>query len=240
MRPRIAFWLAVSTWTIAATMPSSVQAQGQPPPAIATPAAATAQDLAFGRFIALIRGHLLTGDELAGQRDWEGASRHYGFPREEIYGIIRDDLRNYKAPPFDDALKALVRAAKSRDAKQVQKARARVEDALAAADAGLRAKVPNWPRFVATTSIAVLKIAPDEYDDAVVKGRIVHPIGYRTARGFILQADKMFDGVAAELIGDNTAALSAIRAGFAQLKQAFPSVNAPKKAAIDYATVLAS
>ena len=240
MRPRIAFCLAIGTWMIAAAMQSSVYAQGEPPPAIAKPAAATAQDLAFGRFIALIRGHLLTGDELAGQRDWEGASRHYGFPREEIYGIIRDDLRGYKTPPFDEALKALVRAAKARDIKQVQRARARVEDALTAADAGLRAKVPHWPRFVAATSIAVLKSAPDEYDDAVVKGRIVRPIGYQTARGFILQADKMFDGVAAELAGDNTAALSDIRAGFAQLKLAFPSVNAPKQAAIDYAAVLST
>jgi hypothetical protein len=238
MRPRIAFWLAFGTWVVAAAMPSSVQAQGGPPPTIAKPATASTQDLAFGRFIALIRGHLLTGDELAGQRDWEGASRHFGFPREEIYGIIRDDLRSYKTPPFDDALKALVRAAKARDAKQVLKARARVDDALAAADAGLKAKVPNWPRFVATTSIAVLKTAPDEYDDAVVKGRIVHPIGYQTARGFILQADKMFDGVAAELAGGNNAALGDIRAGFAQLKQAFPGVNAPKQAAIDYAAVL--
>jgi hypothetical protein len=238
MRPRIAFWLTVGTWIIAAAMPLSLQAQSEPPPAIAKPAAATPQDLAFGRFIALIRGHLLTGDELAGQRDWEGASRHFGFPREEIYGIIRDDLRSYKTPPFEDALKTLVRAAKARDAKQVQKARARLENALAAADAGLKAKVLNWPRFVVTISIAVLKSAPDEYDDAVAKGRIVHPIGYQTARGFILQADKMFEGVAAELADDNTAALSDIRAGFAQLKQALPGVNAPKQAAIDYAAVL--
>lgn len=238
MRPRIAFWLAIGAWISVATAPSSVVAQGGPPPAIAKPAAATAQDLAFGRFIALIRGHLLTGDELAGRRDWDGASRHFGFPREEIYGIIRDDLRSYKTPPFDDALKALVRAAKARDIKQIQKARARVEDALAAADAGLKAKVPNWPRFVAATSIAVLKTAPDEYDDAVVKGRIVRPIGYQTARGFILQADKMFESVAAELAADNTAALSDIRAGFAQLKQAFPGVNAPKQPAIEYAAVL--
>ena len=208
MRLRSAFWLAICALIFVATLGSPIQAQNDDtPPAVAKPAIASAQDLAFGRFIALIRGHLLTGDELAGQRDWEGASRHFGFPREEIYGIIRDDLRSYKAPPFDDALRALVRAAKARDAKQVQKARARVEDALAAGDAGLKAKVPNWPRFVATASIAVLKTAPDEYDDAIVKGRIVHPIGYQTARGFILQADKMFDGVAAELAGDNTAAL---------------------------------
>jgi hypothetical protein len=239
MRLGFAIWPAICVSIFVATLGSPIQAQnGTTPPATTKPAAATPQDLAFGRFIALIRGHLLTGDELAGQRDWEGAGRHFGFPREEIYGIIRDDLRIYKTPPFDDALKALVRAAKARDAKQVQKARARVEDALAAANAALKAKVPNWPHFVVATSIAVLKTAPDEYDDAVATGRIVHPVGYQATRGFILQADKMFDSVAAELVGDNSAALSDIRAGFSQLKQAFPGVNAPKQATIDYAAVL--
>ena len=48
--------------------------------------------LAFGRFIALIRGHLLTGDELASQRQWDAAHPHFSFPTEEIYGIIREDL----------------------------------------------------------------------------------------------------------------------------------------------------
>jgi hypothetical protein len=238
MRPRIAFWLAIGAWIAAASVPSSVQAQSEAPPAIAKPAVATAQDLAFGRFVALIRGHLLTGDELIGQREWDTASQHFGFPREEIYGVIRDDLRGYKTPPFDDALKALVRAAKAHDAKPYQKARARVEDALAAADAGLKAKVPNWPSFVMAVAIAVLKTAPEEYDDAVGtgrnSGRIVHPIGYQTARGFILQADKMIEGVA----GDDTATLNDIRAGFAQLKQVFSGVNAPKQAAINSATVL--
>jgi hypothetical protein len=241
MRPRSAFWLALGAWTVVATASFSVQAQNETPPAVAKPAIVTPQDLAFGGFIALIRGHLLTGDELAAQRDWEGASRHFGFPREEIYGVIRDDLRSYKTPPFDEALKALVRAAKARDAKQYQKARARVEDALAAANAGLKAKVPNWPHFVVAVSMSVLKTAPDEYDEAIGtgrnSGRIVHPIGYQTARGFILQADRMFEGVAGELAGDNIATLSDIRAGFAQLKQAFAGVHAPKQAALDSAAV---
>jgi hypothetical protein len=38
-------------------------------------------------------------------------------------------------------------------------------------------------------------------------------------------------------ISQATAALSDIRAGFAQFKQAFPSVNAPKQTVIDYSTV---
>ena len=215
----------------AAALPSATNAQTEaPPPVAAKPAAISAQDLAFGRFIALIRAHLLTGDELATQRQWDAAASHFGFPREEIYGVIRDQLRTYNAPPFDSALRALARAAKSRDAKQYPKVRQKVEDALAAADAGLKARQPNWSRFTLAAAVAVLKSAPDEYDDAVAKGRIVRPIGYQTARGFILQADRMIESVAAELGAGNAAALTDIRAGLSQLKTHFASLAAPKEA----------
>jgi hypothetical protein len=236
MKARIAFWLALGVWI---AVPSAIQAQVEPtPPAIVKPTVLP-PDVTFARFIALIRGHLLAGDELVMQRQWDTATPHFSFPREEIYGIIREDLRSYKTPPFDDALKALVRTVKEHSARRYPKARAKVEGALAAADAGIKARQPDWPRFVVTVAIAVLKTASDEYDDAVANGRIVHAIGYQTARGFILQAERMVESVAGELAADNAGALSDMRAEFAQLKQPFIVVNAPIQATADYAAVLA-
>jgi len=235
MRTRTLVWLGMVA--LVAAMPSATNAQtAAPPPAVAKLPAISAQDLAFGRSIALIRGHLLTGDELAAQRQWDAAASHFSFPREEIYGVIRDQLRIYNTPPFDYALKTLARAVKSRDVKQFPKARQKVEDALGAADAGLKARQPNWPRFTLAVAIAVLKSAPDEYDDAVAKGRVVRPIGYQTARGFILQANRMVESVAAELGGGNAAALADARATLAQLKTTFASLTAPKEAVITDAT----
>jgi hypothetical protein len=239
MKTRIGLRLGMVALIAAAAMCGPSRAQVEPPPAAVKTPAALPQDAAFGRFIALIRAHLLTGDELVGQRAWDAAAPHFGFPSEEIYGIIREELRSYKTPQFDDALKALARAVKAHNAKQYSNARKRVEGALAAADAGLKAKVPNWPRFVVAVAVATLQAAPDEYDDAVEKGRIVRPIGYQTARGIILQADRMIEGVAGELGADNAAALDDMRAGFAQLKQAFAPVTAPKQAVMDYAAILA-
>jgi hypothetical protein len=237
MKARTLVWLGMVALIAAIAMPSALNAQADaPPPAASQPPAISAQDLAFGRFIALIRAHLSTGDELAALRQWDAAAPHFGFPREEIYGVIRDQLRIYNTPPFDGALKELVRAVKSRDAKQFPKARQKVDAALAAADANLRTRQPNWPRFTVAVAIAVLKSAPDEYDDAVAKGpnlgRIVRPIGYQTARGFVLQADRMIESVAGELQTGNVAALADIRAGFSQLKTAFASVAAPKEVAM--------
>lgn len=239
MKVRMAFWLSIGMAIAAAAMPCPLKAQvTATPPAVTKPPVALPADVAFGRFIALIRGHLLTGEELASQREWNAALPHFNFPTEEIYGVIREDLRKYKTPQFDDELKALARAVKTHNVKQYPNARKRVEGALAAADAGLNAKQPNWARFVMQVAIEVLKTSADEYDDAVAKGRIMRPIGYQTARGFILQADKMIESVADELGANNAAALDDMRAELVKLKQAFASVTAPKQAVMDYAALL--
>lgn len=189
--------------------------------------AGPSSDVVFGRYIAQIRAHIATGDELVAQGDWKAAQPHFGFPTEEIYGIIRDDVRNYKTPPFDDALKALARAVKDKNAAQYAAAKEKVEKALASVDAGMRTRQPDWTRFTLETAVEILKTAPDEYDDAIAKGKIARPIGYQTARGFVLQAQKMIDSVAPALEAKNAAALASIRSGFAQLRQIFPSVRAP-------------
>ncbi|MGH6683841.1 MAG: hypothetical protein ACRECA_07970 [Pseudolabrys sp.] len=234
---------AVAAGLMMTPAPGRPQAQAAEParpeaaPSVKIPAVLP-PDVAFGRFIALIRGHLLTGDELVRQRDWRDAHRHFMFPLEEIYGVIREDLPVYKTPPFDGALRALARTVATHNVKQYPKALEKVEDALAAAEAGLKLRQPDWPPFVVEIAVAVLKTASDEYDDAVANDRVVHPVGYRTARGFILQADRMIESVAGDLEVKNPDALRDIRKGFTRLKRAFAAVNAPKRAPIDQGAML--
>ncbi len=223
--------------TIAMSGASSLL-NAQTPPAVEKPAFLP-PDVSFGRFIALIRGHLLTGDELVKRRDWVVAHAHFMFPLEEIYGVIRENLASYDTPPFDDALKALARTVAARNARQYPKAFARVENALAAADVGLKVRQPDWPRFTMETAVAVLKTAPEEYVDAVVKDLIVRPVSYRTARGFILQADRMIESVAGDLEAKNPESLQEMRQAVAQLKQAFAAVTAPKRPPIEETAMLA-
>ena len=204
------------------------------PPAIPAP---LPKDIAFGRFIAEVRAHLATGDELVAQRDWVDAHPHFTFPREEIYGVIREDLPFYKTPPFDDALIDLASTVKGRNAKLYPRELQRVVRALDRADANLKERQPNWPRFVAQVAMAVLNAASDEYEDAVVKGRIARPIGYQTARGFVLQADRMIESVAVELSFANAEPLADIRSGFAQLKQGFAPAAAPKQSVLSTSEV---
>lgn len=197
-------------------------------------------DLAFAVRVTLLRGHLLVGDELVRQQQWNAALPHFLHPTEEIYGDIRDQLAGYRVPPFDGSLKALSDVVKAKKGgAEYAKALKAVHDALGAADAGMKAKHSDWPGFVVEAAVETLKAATGEYQQAVVGGKIAKPVEYQDARGFILQADRMIESVAPDLQRKDSAALDQVRAGLAELKKAFPSPMPPRTPVKDYGGVLA-
>ena len=196
-------------------------------------------ELAFAVRVALLRGHLLVGDELVKQQQWNAALPHFLHPTEEIYGDIQGELAGYNVPPFDGALKALADVVKAKKGgNDYARALKSVNDALAAADAGVRATQDNWPGFVVETAVEALKAASGEYQQAIVGGRIAKPVEYQDARGFVWQAERMIEGVAADLQKQNAPALREVRAGMAELKLTFPSPMPPRMPVKDHATVL--
>ena len=103
--------------------------------------AALPPDLDFALRIAQMRGHLLVGDELVKQGQWAAALPHFLHPSEELYGPIRGKLKDYNTPQFATALKLLATTVKQKKGgDDYAKAWKGVEDALAAADAGVKAK----------------------------------------------------------------------------------------------------
>src|SRR5262249_35474065 len=117
-------------------------------------------ELAFAARIALLRGHLLVGDELVKQQQWNAALPHFLHPTEEIYGDIKGELAEYKVSPFDAALKALSDVVKAKKGgNDYAKALKSVNDALAAVDAGMKAKQADWPGFVVEAAVEALKAA---------------------------------------------------------------------------------
>jgi hypothetical protein len=198
-------------------------------------------ELAFAVRVALLRGHLLVGDELVKQQQWNAALPHFLHPGEEIYGDIKDQLADYNVPPFDAALKMLSDVVKARKSGDYAKALKAVNDALGAADAGMKAKQKdNWPGFVVETAVEALKTATGEYQQAIVGGKIAKPVEYQDARGFIFQADRMIESVAPDLQKKDAAALAQVRAGLAELKKAFPMAMPPRTPVKDHAAVLAA
>jgi hypothetical protein len=196
-------------------------------------------ELAFAVRVALLRGHLLVGDELVKQQQWNAALPHFLHPTEEIYGDIKDQLAEYKVPPFDRALDALAKVVKAKKGgDDYSKALKSVIEALNAADAGIKAKQSDWPGFVVETAAETLKTAANEYQQAIVGGRIAKPVEYQDARGFIWQAERMIESVAADLQKKDATALDETRAGLAELKKAFPSPMPPRVPVKDHAAVL--
>jgi hypothetical protein len=195
-------------------------------------------DLDFALKIAQMRGHLLVGDELVKEGQWAAALPHFLHPSEELYGPIRGRLKDYNTPQFASALKLLATAVKQKKGgDDYAKAWKQVEDALAAADAGVKAKQTS-DSFVVETALELLKSATGEYKEAIVKGRIAKPVEYQDARGFVWQAEKMIESIAPGLEKKDPDALKQVRTGFAELKKTWPAAMPPKTPVKDYAAVL--
>jgi len=196
-------------------------------------------DLGFSVRLALLKGHLGVGDELVKQGQWNAALPHFLHPTEEIYDAVREKLGEYKIPPFDAALKKLADTVKAKKGgADYAKALKPVTEALAVADAALKAKQEDWQGFVTESAVESIKAATHEYKQAIVGSRIGKPVEYQDARGFIWQADRMIESVAAGLQTKDAASLKQVRAGFAELKKAFPAAMPPRKPVMDHAALL--
>ena len=197
-------------------------------------------DLAFAIRLALLRGHLLVGDQLVQQQQWNAALPHFLHPTEEIYADLKDHLAAYKVAPFEAALKRLADLVKAKKNGDYARALNAVRDALAPADAGLKEKqAEDWPGFVVQAAIESIKTAAGEYENAIVGGRIAKPVEYQDARGFILEADRMIESVAAGLEKKDAAALKALRARLVELKKVFPTAVPPRTPVKDHGAMLA-
>jgi hypothetical protein len=198
--------------------------------------AALPPDVAFARQLAFIRADLLIADALMKERDWTDARPHAEFPREEVYGVIREDLRTYKVPPFDGALRELAYAIRARNMKAYERALGKVQASLAAADRALKARQSDWAHFTLQVAVATLARAPEEYDDAVANGR-VRAIGYQSARGLVFEAAQTIDATGEALAAKDAQAFEELCASVSQLQSTFAPLAAPKQAPVDPATV---
>jgi hypothetical protein len=195
--------------------------------------------LVFFRGIELIRGHLLVGNELVGAGRWGDALPHFLHPTEEIYGGLRNQLRTYDVPPFETALKALAQTIKAKDKDAYGRALTTVNERLGAAERAIKAKAPEgWAPFVLETAVEALKVAADEYGNAIAGNRIKLPVEYQDSRGFVLEAERVVESVSGDLGAKDAQALAAIRAAFADLKKAWPAPTPPRAPVKDVAEVL--
>jgi hypothetical protein len=189
--------------------------------------------LRFYRDIGLIRGHLLVGNELVEAGRWAEALPHFLHPEEEIYPGMRENLKTFGVAPFQTALKALSQTVKAKNKDAYARARATLEERLAAAEASVRGKETNVPYFTLETVMEMLQTASSEYEEALKGSRIVNVVEYQDARGFVFEADRLIAAQADALAAKNADAVKTIRASLSDLKSAFPAAMPPKEAVKD-------
>jgi hypothetical protein len=256
-------WVGIGAATIAgAAVTGSVSAQHgshkhdaapQPPapdgPATKTPAEGGEAYLTDGgpkdtrirfyRDIELMRGHLLVGRQLIALELWDEALPHFLHPTEELYGLMEKYIKLHRIPPFNRDLQALAQAVKARRKGAYEQAQKVVDRRLDAALTVARKFMTPARNFTVRTAIEVLRVAQSEYEASMEDGKFVKPVEYQDSRGFVMQAERMFEGAAVELARIDKASLDKIRAIFTQLKTAWPAPMPPDKPVHDVGEISA-
>jgi hypothetical protein len=193
----------------------------------------------FYRDIELMRGHLLIGGQLIELELWDEALPHFLHPTEELYGLMEKYIKLHRIPPFNRDLQALAQAVKARRKGAYEQARKVVDRRLDAALTVAKTFMTPVRNFTVRTAIEVLRVAQSEYEASMEDGKFAKPVEYQDSRGFVLQAERMFEGAAAELARTDQESLGKIRTTFAKLKTAWPTPMPPDKPVHDIGEISA-
>ena len=183
----------------------------------------------FYRDIALMRGHLLVGQELIALDLWDEALPHFLHPAEELYGLMEKYIDLHSMPPFKRELAALAQAVKAKHRGAQEQALKVVEQRLDAALGIAKRYMTPVRSFAIKSAIEVLRTAQSEYRASMEDGRFTKPVEYQDSRGFVWQAERMIEAAAA----DDAASLARARAAFARLKTAWPAPMPPQTPILD-------
>lgn len=194
------------------------------------------------RDIALMRGHLLVGDELVALGRWEDALPHFLHPTEELYGVMERYIKLHKVTPFDRQLKQLAQAVKARNKAAYVQAAKVVDERLASALTSFRRFMQGAPftSFTIRTAVEVLKVAAVEYEAAIENDRFAKPVEYQDSRGFVLVADKLITAHRADLETIDKVALAALLQIIAEIKPAWPTALPPDRPVMSIENVAAN
>ena len=250
-------WVGIGAVTIAgASMTGAPQAQhgahkqeGAPKAAQDGPAAANPAEggeayltdggpkdtrIRFYRDIELMRGHLRVGQELIGLDLWDEALPHFLHPTEELYSLLEKYIQLHHMTPFKRDLDALAQTVKAKRKGAYEQALKVVDRRLKASlDVAKKFMTPSVRPFTVGTAVEVLRVAQSEYEASIENGKFALPVEYQDSRGFVWQAESMFEAAAPELKRIDKGAFAAIRESLNKLKAAWPAPMPPDKPVVE-------
>src|SRR5262245_61693836 len=148
----------------------------------------------FYRDIELMRGHLLVGNQLIDLELWDEALPHFLHPTEELYGLIEKYIKLHNIQPFSRELQALAQTVKAKRKGAYQQALKAVDQRLDGALAVGKKYMTPARRFTVQSAVEVLRVAQSEYEASIEDGKFTKPVEYQDSRGFVWQAERMFEG----------------------------------------------
>jgi hypothetical protein len=181
----------------------------------------------FYRDIELMRGHLLVGNQLIELELWDEALPHFLHPTEELYALIEKYIKLHNIQPFSRELQALAQTVKAKRKGAYQQALKVVDQRLDAALAVGKKYMTPVRQFTVRSAVEVLRAAQSEYEESMEDGKFVKPVEYQDSRGFVWQAERMFESAANELAKADAESLQRVRADIAKLKSAWPAPMPP-------------
>jgi hypothetical protein len=193
----------------------------------------------FYRDVGLMRGHMLVGRQLIALGLWDEALPHFLHPTEELYGQMDKYIKLHDMRPFQRELLALAQAVKAKRAGAVEQAQKAVDQKLDAAMGVARRFMNPLLGFTAKSAAELLKVAHSEYEASLEGETFVKPVEYQDSRGFVLEAERMFEAAAGELRRKDAEALARIRTVLGKLKTAWPAPMPPSAPVLTPNEVLA-
>lgn len=188
-----------------------------------------AKDVDYSTKLALMKGHMLVAGELLALGQPTQAEPHLGHPVEEIYVDIQEQLPERRVADFKDPLMHVQDLVKSKPTDpQVQTAYKAALAAIDQAIAAIPASQQQSPVFVMQVINGLLETASSEYTAAISGGKVKEAIEYQDSRGFVLEAQRLYQAAQSQLKTDS--------AQSAELKQAFTALQKAWPAPIPPAT----
>lgn len=207
----------------------------RPVPAIAK------DDLIFCyRTIAMVHGRLRIAHELIYDGLWSEALPHVTGSLEGLY----QQLGPYMKPPlsipgFNYQIKALAQAVAAKDREAYEAARYMLQVRIDQALDAVRKHMTSVNALMLETVVSMLKVAQAKYEASINGETFARLEDYQGGRGYVSQAQQMFESIAPELEAIDRKATDDIRWTFAELKSAWPRPLPPTKPAMSFEAVAA-
>jgi hypothetical protein len=186
-------------------------------------------DVDYMTTLGLMKGHLLSAQELMAARNYEEAEPHIGHPADELYSEIETVLPEKGVADFKPTLMQLHDLSQTApDSPEMKKLMTQSLASIDGAISALPEQERTSPEFVMNVIVEMLKTAAAEYEASIANNQFAEIIEYQDSRGFTLYGEKLYQTIADQKSQADPEDHQIITNSFAELKTVWPSIEPPK------------